>query len=57
MHTLVGMGFVGDEPNALYRMTPRGQGGDIIGEGVFFISELGEYFVNENGMYFVEAEV
>ena len=57
MHTLVGMGFVGDEPNALYRMAPRGQGGNIAGEGVFFVSESGEYFVNENGMYFVEAEV
>ena len=57
MHTLVGMGFVGDERNALYRMSPRGQGGDIAGEGVFFVSELGEYFVNENGMYFIEGEV
>lgn len=57
MYTLVGMGFVGDDPNVLYRMSPRKQGGDITGEGVFFISELGEYFVNENGMYFVEAEV
>lgn len=57
MHTLVGMGFVGDEPSVLYRMTPRGQGGEIAGEGVFFISESGEYFVNENGMYFIEGEV
>lgn len=57
MHLPVGIGFIGDEIGVLYRMAPKGQGGDIIGEGVFFISELGEYFVNENGMYFVEAEV
>ena len=57
MHTLVGMGFVGDEPSVLSRMTPRGKGGDIAREGVFFISESGEYFVNENGMYFIEGEV
>lgn len=57
MHLPVGIGFIGDEIGVLYRMAPKGQGGDITGEGVFFISELGEYFVNENGMYFVEAEV
>lgn len=54
MHPLVGIGFIGDEIGVLYRMAPKGQGGDIIGEGVFFVSELGEYFTNENGLYFVE---
>ena len=54
MHLQVGIGFIGDEIGVLYRMTPRGHGGDIAGEGVFFVSELGEYFTNENGLYFVE---
>lgn len=54
MHLPVGIGFIGDEIGVLYRMAPKRQGGDIIGEGVFFVSELGEYFTNENGLYFVE---
>lgn len=57
MCVLVGIGFIGDDPNVLYRMSPRGQGGDIVGEGTFFVSELGECFTDENGMYLVDKEV
>lgn len=47
MSSLVEIGFIGIEPNTLYKMTPAKQGTE--GDGKIFTSETGKLLVDEEG--------